>query len=270
MANNVDIVNKEKIDNFDFDTKNLFVVADFDKTLTRGDSEYTWWILSKADNMGADYKEKRTALFEKYRPIEIDETLPIDIKSQKMDEWWKCHIGLFYEYGLKEEFIKNAVNKNLLAYRDGAIEFLNKMYNLDIPVIIISAGIGNIISEFLVKEGDYYPNIHIISNTIEFENWTIKWFKGEIIHSLNKDIVHWDEKILKILNERKNILLFGDSVADTKMIPHDKEKDALKFGFLDHKIEENIEFYKQVYDVVIKDEGSFGFVSNRLDPWCSF
>ena len=86
-------------------------------------------------------KEKRTALFEKYRPIEIDETLPIDIKSQKMDEWWNGHIALLYEYGLKEDFIKNAVNKNLLTYRDGAKEFLNKMYELNIPVIIISAGI---------------------------------------------------------------------------------------------------------------------------------
>ena len=262
---NIDIVNKEKVDNFDFDPKNLFVVADFDKTLTRGDSESTWGILSKAGNMGADYKEKRTALFEKYRPIEIDETLPLDIKSQKMDEWWKAHIGLFYEYGLREEFIKNAVNWNLLTYRDWAKKFLNKMHELDVPVIIISAGIWNVISEFLIKEEDYYTNIHIISNTIEFENGVIKGLKENTIHSLNKDVVHWDEKVLKILNERKNILLFGDLVADTKMLPPDKEKDALKFGFLDDKIEENLEFYKQVYDVVIKNEGSFDYVLNRLD-----
>ena len=262
---NIDIVNKVKIENFDFNPKNLFVVADFDKTLTRGDSESTWGILSKANNMGPDYKEKRTALFEKYRPIEIDETLPLDIKSQKMDEWWRGHIGLLYEYGLKEEFIKSAVNRNLLTYRDGAKKFLNKMCELDIPVIIISAGNGNIISEFLIKEWDYYPNIHIISNTIEFENGVIKGLKGNTIHSLNKDIVHGDEEVLKILNDRKNILLFGDLVADTKMLPPDKEKNALKFGFLDYKIEENLELYKQVYEVVIKDEGSFDYVSNKLE-----
>lgn len=262
--NNIDIVNKEKIDNFDFDPKNLFVVADFDKTLTRGDSESTWGILSKADNMGDDYKGKRTDLFEKYRPIEIDETLPLDIKSQKMDEWRKAHIGLFYEYGLREDFIKNSVNWNLLTYRDWAKNFLNKMHELDVPVIIISAGIGNVISAFLIKEGDYYSNIHIISNTIEFKNGIIKWLKWNTIHSLNKDIVHGDKKVLKILNERKNILLFGDLVADTKMIPIDKEKDALKFGFLDDKIEKNLEFYKQVYDVVIKDEGSFDYILNII------
>ena len=254
---NVEIVNKEKIDNFDFDINNLYVVADFDKTLTRGDGESTWGVLSKANDMGEEYFKKRTALYEKYRPMEIDETLPYDIKSQKMDEWWKSHINLFYEYGLKEVFIKDAVNKDILKYRDGAKEFLKKMNELEIPVIIISAGIGNIISEFLIKESDLYHNIHIISNTIEFENGIIKGIRGEVIHSLNKDIVHGDEEILKIINDRKNILLFGDLVADTKMIPSEKEKNALKFGFLDHKIEENLEFYKQAYEVVIKDEGSF-------------
>jgi len=257
---NVEIVNSKKIEEFDFDPKSLYVVADFDKTLTRGDSESTWGILSKADNMGEEYRQKRTALYEKYRPMEIDETLPHDIKSQKMDEWWKSHIGLFYEYGLKEEFIINAVKRKLLTYRDGAKKFLKRMYELDIPVIIVSAGIGNIIIEFLKEENDLYPNIHIISNTVEFENGVMKGLKGKTIHSLNKDVVHGDSDILKIINDRKNILLFGDLVADVKMIPEEKEEIALKFGFLDHKIDENLKYYKEAYDVVIKDEGSFDYV----------
>jgi len=254
---NVDIVNSKKIEEFDFDPEKLYVVADFDKTLTRGDSVSTWGILSKADNMGEEYKQRRDALFEKYRPMEIDETLPFEVKSQKMDEWWKGHIGLFYEYGLKEEFIKNAVKKDILKYRDGAKEFLKRMYELDIPVIIVSAGVGNIIVEFLKREEDYYPNIHIISNTVEFEDGVMKELKGKTIHSLNKDVVHGDNDVLEIVNDRKNILLFGDLVADVKMIPKEKEENALKFGFLDHKIDENLKYYKEAYDVVIRDEGSF-------------
>ena len=56
-----------------------------------------------------------------------------------------------------------AVKRKLLTYRDGAKKFLKRMYELDIPVIIVSAGIGNIIVEFLKEEDDLYPNIHIIS-----------------------------------------------------------------------------------------------------------
>ena len=44
------------------------------------------------------------------------------------------------------------------------------------------------------------------------------------------------------------------------MIPEEKEEIALKFGFLDHKIDENLKYYKEAYDVVIKDEGSFDYV----------
>lgn len=254
---NVDIVNKEKIDSFDFDPQKLYVVADFDKTLTRGDSESTWGILSKANKMGEEYKKKRQALFEIYRPIEIDEILPREIKSQKMDEWWKGHIELFYEYGLKEEFIKNAVKEKHLKYRDGAKDFLKKMNELNIPVIIISAGIGNIIEEFLKQENDLYSNIHIVSNTIEFKDGKMIGLKGNTIHSMNKDIVHGDNEVLEIIKDRKNILLFGDLVEDIKMVPKEKENNTLKFGFLDHKIDENLKYYKQAYDVVIKDEGSF-------------
>ena len=253
----VDIVNKQKIDKFDFNPDSLYVVADFDKTLTRGDSESTWGIISKADNMGEEYKQKRDALFEKYRPMEIDETLPFEVKSQKMDEWWKGHIALFHKYGLKEVFVKNAAKQGHLKYRDGAKEFLKKMNEKSVPVIIISAGIGNIIEEFLTDENDFYPNIHIISNTIEFEDGIIKGLKGSTIHSMNKDIVHGDKEILNIIQERKNILLFGDLVEDIKMIPKEKEERTLKFGFLDHKIEENKKFYREAYDVVIKNEGSF-------------
>lgn len=254
---NIDIVNHAKINNFDFNPDNLYVVADFDRTLTRGDSESTWGIISKADNMGDDYKQKRTALYEKYRPMEIDDTLPFEVKSQKMDEWWKSHIELFHKYGLKEEHVKNAVKEVHLKYRDGAKDFLKKMNELNIPVIIISAGIGNIIYEFLIEENDLYPNIHIVSNTIEFEDGIIKGIKGSTIHSMNKDIVHGDKEVLEIVQDRKNILLFGDLVEDTKMVPKEKEENTLKFGFLDHKIEENTNIYREVYDVVIKNEGSF-------------
>ncbi len=254
---NVEIINREKIEKFDFNPDNLYVVADFDKTLTRGDSESTWGILSKADNMGDDYKKRRKTLFEIYRPIEIDETIPFEVKSQKMDEWWKGHIGLFFEYGLKEEFIKNAVKEKFLKYRDGSKEFLRKMNELNIPVIIISAGIGNIITEFLKEEEDFYPNIHIVSNTIEFDNGVIKGLKGQAIHSMNKDVVHGDEDVLEIVKDRSNILLFGDLVEDTKMVPIEKKEKTLRFGFLDHKIEENLKSYEEAYDVVIIDEGSF-------------
>ena len=38
------------------------------------------------------------------------------------------------------------------------------MYNRNIPVIIISAGIGNFIEKFLIDNNCYFDNIYLISN----------------------------------------------------------------------------------------------------------
>lgn len=258
------INNKEKIDRLNLKENSFYVVADFDKTLTEGSSNSTWGVMANANQVGIEYKEKRTALYNKYRPIEIDQSISDEEKSFAMTEWWQAHINLFYEYGLKQEAIKNAIADGNLKYRQGAKKFLRKMYEQNIPVIIISAGIGNVIEEFLNTENDYYDNIKIISNFISFENGIFKEVIGDTIHALNKNIVCLDDESKQILKERKNILLFGDGLADLKMISEEEKENAIMVGFLDEKINENLEHYNKGFDIVLTNQGSFEEVNNIL------
>lgn len=138
------------------------------------------------------------------------------------------------------------------------------MYEQNIPVIIISAGIGNVIEEFLNTENDYYDNIKIISNFISFENGIFKEVIGDTIHALNKNIVCLDDESKQILKERKNILLFGDGLADLKMISEEEKENAIMVGFLDEKINENLEHYNKGFDIVLTNQGSFEEVNNIL------
>ena len=258
-------INKqEKINRIDLSKSKFYVVADFDRTLTEGASDSTWGVFANANQVGDEYKQKRTALYNKYRPMEIDPTISDDEKSIAMTEWWQAHINLFYEYGVKEEAVKNAVAAGNLKYRDGAKKFLKKMYDLCVPVIIVSAGIGNVIEEFLKLENDYYDNIKIVSNFIIFENGEFKKIAGEIIHALNKNIVNLDEHSKHNLEEIKNILLLGDGFADLKMIPEEEKENAITIGFLDEKIEENLELYNKGFDIVLTNEGSFEDVNKIL------
>lgn len=55
-----------------------------------------------------------------------------------------------------------------------------------VPVIILSAGIGNAIETFLNNEKCYYDNIYIISNFIEFKEDKMQKFTASLIHSMNK------------------------------------------------------------------------------------
>lgn len=120
------INNKEKIDRLNLKENSFYVVADFDKTLTEGSSNSTWGVMANANQVGIEYKEKRTALYNKYRPIEIDQSISDEEKSFAMTEWWQAHINLFYEYGLKQEAIKNAIADGNLKYRQGAKKIFAK------------------------------------------------------------------------------------------------------------------------------------------------
>lgn len=258
------INNQEKIDRLNLNANNFYVVADFDRTLTEGASDSTWGIFANANQVGGEYKERRTALYNKYRPIEIDPDISEEEKSKAMTEWWQLHINLFYEYGVKQEAVENAVRLGNMKYREGAKEFLKKMNELNVPVIIISAGIGNVIEEFLKFENDYYKNIKIISNFIVFKNGEFKEIAGDIIHALNKNIVRLDENSKHDLENRKNILLLGDGYADLKMISENDKKNAITVGFLDEKVSENLELYNKGFDIVLTDLGSFNDVNNIL------
>ena len=258
------INNQDKIDKIKLNSNDFYVVADFDRTLTEGASDSTWGIFANANQVGKEYKEKRTALYNKYRPIEIDPNISEEEKSKAMTEWWQLHINLFYEYGVKEEAVKNAVRLGNMKYRNGAKEFLRKMNELNVPVIIVSAGIGNVIEEFLKLEEDLYSNIKIISNFIVFENGEFKGIAGEIIHALNKNVVKLDEDSKHNLENIKNILLLGDGFADLKMISDKAKESAITVGFLGEKIEENLELYNKGFDIVLTNLSSFDDVNNIL------
>ena len=238
-----------RIKNWTLDS--LYVVTDFDRTLTSHDSETSWNILSQSNIMGDEYCKERKAFFDYYRPIELDPYIDHNTKNNLMVEWWEKHIELFIKYKLSESTIDTACkNINVMAFRKGAKNFLQTMKELNIPVIIISAGIGNFIKEFLIANNCDFDNIHIISNFIKFNDGIAVGVSDNIIHSLNKNEVELPKEILAKIQHRKNIILFGDSVADILMIKEPERKSALKIGFLDENIDQNFEYFIDAFDIV--------------------
>lgn len=236
----------------------IHVVTDFDRTLTIGESESSWGILSTGNFVSPEYIEDRNRLYKKYRPIEIDETMDWEKKNKYMIEWWNKHISLFIKYKLKEEVIKNAIKDvKIMRFRDGAIEMLKSFYKRNIPVIIISAGIGNFIELFLKLHGCYFDNIFIMANFIKFEEGIAVGIEDMVIHSLNKNEVSLPDKIQDKLKNRNNIILMGDNSSDINMISEEKRKEALKIGFLEENVLENKSLYEKIYDVVCMDKTNF-------------
>ena len=249
----------------DWEDDSIYVLTDFDRTITLGNSDSSWSILSKSNMVPAEYIEERQKLFDYYRPFEIDETLDYDTKSKLMVDWWNKHIGLFVKYRLSEEVINNATkNLKVMSFRDGAREFLKNMKDRNIPVIIISAGIGNFIEQFLIKNNCNFDNIYIVSNFLKFENGIATGVSDNVIHSLNKNEVSLPNNVKELIANRNNIILLGDSTSDIRMAREEMRKQALKIGFLEENVDENKLYYQEQFDVVCTDNTTYNELFQKL------
>lgn len=241
--------------------ESIYVLTDFDRTITVGNSDSSWSILSKSDMVPKEYVVERQEFYNKYRPIEIDESLDFDTRNRLMTEWWNKHIGLFIKYQMSEEVINSAArNLRVMSFREGAREFLESMRDRNIPVIIISAGIGNFIEQFLIKNNCNFDNIFIVSNFIKFENGVAVGVNDNVIHALNKNEVSLPDDIKELIKNRPNAILLGDSIADIRMAKEEARDNALKIGFLEEKVEENMPYYRDAFDVV----GTYNTTYNEL------
>lgn len=242
----------------DWSEENIYILADFDRTLTVGSSESSWGILSKSHLVPKKYKEERQELYNYYRSIELDEDLDYETKNKLMCEWWMKHINLFVKYQLTEEVVDKAIiDPKIMTFRDGAKDFLMHMHKKKVPVIIISAGIGNFIEQFLIKNNCYFDNVYVISNFIKFESGIAVGISDDIIHSLNKNEVSFPKRIKDQITKRSNVILLGDMIGDIRMVIENKRSNALKIGFLEDMVEENKETYENNFDIVCTDNTSF-------------
>lgn len=243
--------------------KDVYVVADFDRTFTVGNSKTSWSLLASTDLLPKEYIEDRQLLYDKYRPIEIDTTMSFEYRLEQTKTWFKLHAELFVKYKLKEKFIQEIVrNKGIMKFRDGAKNFLKYLYENDIPLIIISAGVGNFIKEFLEKEGCYYSNIYISSNMLKFEEGIAIGVESNIIHSLNKNEVSLPNNIKKRLENRTKIILLGDQIDDIRMVSEDKREDTIRIGFLIDS--NNRDIYEKHFDIVCEDSVSYDKIGGKL------
>jgi 5'-nucleotidase len=250
-------------------TAKLHVLSDFDRTLTQAlvDGQIVSTAFAQFRNgnyLTADYAPRAYALFDIYRPIEIDPNIPLEEKKQKMHEWWFKHLELLVECGLNKDVMLDVVKKREIVFRAGALEFIDLLHKKNIPLVIMSAAPGDMIRMMLEREGRLYANVHIIANMFEFDaTGRVVAIKEPIIHSLNKDETAIQGfPVFELIRERKNVLLLGDGVGDTGMIEGFTFDNLIKVGFLNEKAEENLESFKNNFDVILTGDTDMDFVLN--------
>lgn len=255
------INNKEKVNNLKEPT-NFYVITDFDRTLTTRNSEPSMGVIPQY--IGGECLKKRTEIFEYYRPIELDYKMQVDEKEQIMIEWAQKSFKLLSDY-ITEEKINKALENADIHLRDGVKEFLEKMKNKNIPVIVMSSGVGNIVKTFLEKENCLFDNIEIVSNFFKFTNGKTSIDFENLMATSRKEYKKIPKEIKNKIQEKENALLFGDLIEDLKMLDLKKEENTLTFGFLDANVEENLERYNNSFDVVLAGDEDFNSIKGVIE-----
>ena len=123
--------------------------------------------------------------------------------------------------------------------RDGTSELLNDLNEKGVPILVFSAGVGDVIDEALKISGLMKDNIKVISNYMEYdENDKMVRFSSQLIHMFNKNesaVRH--ASYFQELSHRNNVILMGDSLGDLHMA-HGVEPPStvLKIGYLNDKV----------------------------------
>ena len=249
----------------------LHIISDFDKTLTtafRGGKKHlsTIALIRDGNYLTEDYPPKAYALFDKYHPFEIDDSLDLQTKKQKMHEWWSEHEKLLVASGMNKGIIEDLLQKYPDVFRKGSLEFLDTLHKNNIPLLIFSSGLGDMIEAYLKKEEKLTENLFIISNFWDFDNQgKAKGYKSDIVHVFNKDETQIQNKpYLEKIKERTNLLLLGDSLGDLGMSEGLHHNESIKIGFLNNKIEEKKELYQEHFDIVITEDGTMDYVNKLM------
>ncbi|XP_057463228.1 uncharacterized protein LOC130753261 isoform X1 [Actinidia eriantha] len=266
----------------------LQVIADFDATLTkywldgrRGQSSHS---LLKQEN--PEYDVKRRKLYEYYHPLEFNPTIPLDEKAKLMEEWWEKTHALLIEGGVTYDAIKTSVGNAIIAFREGVVELFEFLEEREVPVLIFSAGLADIIEEVLrQKLHRSFKNVKIVSNRMLFDqSGQLVSFKGKTIHVLNKN-EHALDMAAPVhdqlgdangsiddnasVKKRTNVLLLGDHIGDLGMSDGLNYETRISVGFLNHNVADSLDSYRKAFDVVYLNDAPMSGVVKLVSQLCS-
>ena len=260
---------REKLKQFQADGPNrLLVVSDWDRTLTRataedGRDQSTCSVIANSGHLGPAFGRRYRELFDRYLGIERASDIPGREKLPHLRQWWTRQFDLLLEYKFNIRIIHRIVGENRPRLREGARRFFCCLHACGIPLIIVSAGIRQIIEARLASIGVPTANVVLIANVLDFDTkGDAVAYNTPLIHSLNKSGAG-----AASFPGRRNLLLLGDTLEDINMAAGISHESLLSFAFpvdCDH-----VEDFRFKYDVVLAPEASLAPVNAVLNDVCA-
>lgn len=254
---------KEKLNHIDLKAENLYVISDFDRTITTGESHGSLDVITKSGLLGEKYYKRYIEIKYKYKDIG-NETLDIFLKREIWLKFLSEYIQMLKDFNLTQDLLESIIKNSNIKIRKEYDTFLKYLYKNQIPLIILSSGLGNSIEIFLKMKGLYYDNIHIISNFITFDKYgNIKDVPKKVITPVTKNEVEFNKDLKKLILNRKNKLVLGDIPNDIGMTMINKDDNTLSIAFCN--IEKNKEELCKKFDIVTENSEIFDLLIKSMD-----
>ena len=286
---------KHLITSYKTNHKNLVLVTDFDFTITKrfnyqkDISLYSSYRFYDESLIGGDQQkilEIQNQLCNQYMKYETDSSYDKEIREKKVHEFYYKSLDVY----INPNFTRNSIGKMLkklkekFELRKYTKELFELLIKLEIPIVIVSGGVKEVIIDLLKKCIKNFENyltqkkIIIIANELYFEEG-----KGCIGHS--EDIIYAFNKsnfVKKYIKNNfpnvKNVIVMGDHINDYDSV-QDLEltkNNIIGIGFVNIKpeivkdetkkeiIKKNTEDYLNVYDINFVGDTDFSFIIRLL------
>ncbi len=253
----------------------LHILADFDRTLTKGfykgkKVSSIASFLYQGDYLCKEYQEKAQLLFDHYYPIEQNPSIDRSTKKEAMQQWRSKHLDLMIEYKLSKNDIIGIIQEEALQLRNGYEYFFDIINRQTIPLVIMSAsGIGyDAIDVFFQHKNIDQTHITIISNQFMWDEKGYAIGREEpVIHSLNKSetTIQQFPELYEKVQDRTNVILMWDSLHDREMIDGFVYDNLITIGRCHSDDAHTKKHYCNLFDIVVFDDWPLGIVNDIID-----
>lgn len=262
----------------------LVVVADFDRTISNHSCNVSCHgVLEGCTELGAEYRAETLKLKEHYLPLETTPDLTIAQKLPLMQDWYRKSHGLLAKEPLTEAVLERAAKSSGVVLRPGFVTLALLLEKLSVPLIVCSAGLGNVVRALLLAKPPAYAagcfsKLPIVSNWLTFggEGGRVSGFSEPLLHMYNKNGAFLraqlgEEKWAELgVAGRSVALVIGDGLGDATMADGIDGVDTIvRIGFLNEpdgseRCERLLPQYLEKFDAVILGDQSFDWLLELL------
>lgn len=269
-------VNRKMQALFDTSPGNIKLLTDFDQTFTKGPEGSSWFWLRNTKEIASiwdylnEYSEEANGLYVRYKDIEHAPSLTTRAKNKALKTWLHSQLELLRKFNFNKAILGKLIFFEKNKIRSGFDELMSICKILDIQVLILSGGLGNLIEEFLKKYSLLSPNIEIAANFLRFDRkGVIREIEyDKLIYSHDKNIGNIKHtKFYKKITDRTFFIQIGDRIEDVNVMKDFPSSNVLSIGILDNEKTHNkdmLSSYLDHYDILILDDESIAPLNRIL------